>query len=113
MASATCLFGVILGVFPAKQEGDDAWLSGCRDRQWVVDLVRALRVPEYVGTPVSNDAAGPDAAAESAAAAEEKKATSASVSSARRSLTSYGSSGQYKGQARLACCRGADIVKAS
>jgi len=61
MSAATCLFGVALGVFPAKVDGDNDWLSQCRDDAWILSLVKDLTVPEYIGAPVNTE--GDDTAA--------------------------------------------------
>jgi ubiquitin-activating enzyme E1 len=56
MISATCLFGVALGIFPAKKDGDNDWLKQCReDPNWILNIIEGLTVPEYVGAPVSTD----------------------------------------------------------
>ena len=55
MASCTCLFGVILGIFPPKVEGDDLWLKDFRSPEWVRGLVESLSIPEYLNSPVKTD----------------------------------------------------------
>ena len=61
IASTTCLFGVILGIFPARQEGDDSWLRDFRNASWVKSLVPNLDVPSYLRSPVKIE--GDDSAA--------------------------------------------------
>ena len=55
MISATCLFGVSLGIFPQKDQNDKHWLSQCRSREWIVPVIKDLTVPEYIGAPVNTD----------------------------------------------------------
>ena len=56
--SATCLFAVILGVFPPKQENDTEWLKDHRGKEWVASLLPSLNTPNYVGTPVGSEVEG-------------------------------------------------------
>lgn len=52
ITSATCIFGVVLGLFPQKTEGDDSWLQSFRNPEWVKSLVPSLSVPPYLKSPV-------------------------------------------------------------
>ena len=53
MLSATCLFGVLLGLISPKKEGDSQWLHQYRHRDWIVNLTHGLTPPAYVQAPVS------------------------------------------------------------
>jgi ubiquitin-activating enzyme E1 len=55
MLSATCLFAVVLGVFPPKKENEDDWLLSFRSRDWIVGVVSGLAVPTYIQAPVSTE----------------------------------------------------------
>jgi ubiquitin-activating enzyme E1 len=52
MSSATCLFGVVLGVLPARNENDATWLEDFRSSEWVKSLLGSLEVPSYIKSPV-------------------------------------------------------------
>ena len=64
MQSATCLFGVSLGILAPKQEDDDTWLNNFRSKEWIVSMCENLVCPPYIPT-VMNTAAlmGADPAA--------------------------------------------------
>ena len=53
MLSATCMFGVLMGLIPPKQEGEDQWCHDYRHRDWIVGLTTGLVPPPYVRAPVS------------------------------------------------------------
>ncbi len=53
MLSATCMFAVMLGLIPPKEENDSEWLSSYRERDWIVNMTSDLVPPEYVQAPVS------------------------------------------------------------
>ncbi|RYH21016.1 hypothetical protein EON65_21745 [archaeon] len=55
LLSTTCLFGVSAGILPAKQEGDDSWLSEFRNKQWITNIAEGLSPPSYVQAPVSTE----------------------------------------------------------
>lgn len=55
MLSVTCLYGVALGVLPARKEGDDTWLEGYRSREWIAGIVDGLSVPKYIQAPVNRE----------------------------------------------------------
>ena len=76
MVSSTCLFGVAIGIFPAKEETDADWLKQCRSPEWMAAIVPALKVPEYLGAPVTTD---DDTPAGLAGAAADKTAALESV----------------------------------
>jgi ubiquitin-activating enzyme E1 len=61
MLSATCMFGVMLGLIPAKDENDNEWLAAYRERDWIVNLTADLVPPVYIQAPVSGSGlAGPE-----------------------------------------------------
>eukprot|EP00598_Pedospumella_elongata_P010117 CAMPEP_0184988574 /NCGR_PEP_ID=MMETSP1098-20130426/24586_1 /TAXON_ID=89044 /ORGANISM="Spumella elongata, Strain CCAP 955/1" /LENGTH=1180 /DNA_ID=CAMNT_0027513359 /DNA_START=83 /DNA_END=3625 /DNA_ORIENTATION=+ len=53
--SATCLFSVMVGLIPAKQEHDTAWLKEYRDKSWIVGIAAGLSPPPYLQAPVNSD----------------------------------------------------------
>lgn len=53
LLSATCLFGVYIGILPAKKEGDEHWLAEFREVSWISNISEGLRAPVYVQAPVS------------------------------------------------------------
>lgn len=53
--SATCLFSVMVGLIPAKQEDDAAWLKAYRDKSWIVGIASGLSPPPYLQAPVNSD----------------------------------------------------------
>eukprot|EP00927_Polykrikos_kofoidii_P038265 TRINITY_DN3258_c1_g2_i1.p1 TRINITY_DN3258_c1_g2~~TRINITY_DN3258_c1_g2_i1.p1 ORF type:complete len:1214 (-),score=274.92 TRINITY_DN3258_c1_g2_i1:140-3322(-) len=59
--ATTALFAAMLGVVPAKKEGDVGYLKKWRDQSWVAKAVSELTVPEYIAGGVNTE--GDDAAA--------------------------------------------------
>lgn len=52
MISSSCLFAVLLGIVPPKQENDDDWLSEFRSKEWIIQILDGLSPPKYVPTPI-------------------------------------------------------------
>ena len=75
MQAATCLFGVALGVLPAKVEDDDTWLSTFRSKEWIVGLCQNLSIPPYI--PVKLNASSLGAAAEGEKSNDDNEASAA------------------------------------
>jgi len=48
MLSATCMFGVMLGLIPPKDEHDSEWLSPYRERDWIINVTSDLVPPAYI-----------------------------------------------------------------
>eukprot|EP00981_Chlorochromonas_danica_P010908 scaffold3532_cov182-Ochromonas_danica.AAC.11 len=55
LLSAICLFGVAVGILPARKEGDDHYLEEFRQKEWIINIAEGLRSPAYVQAPVSSD----------------------------------------------------------
>lgn len=53
--SATCLFSVMVGLIPPKEEDDDTWLSDYRHNDFIVGIISGLTVPPYVQAPISTE----------------------------------------------------------
>lgn len=52
--SCTCLFSVMVGLIPPKDENDSEWLQEYRSSDWVVQMVSNLSPPAYVQAPVTS-----------------------------------------------------------
>jgi ubiquitin-activating enzyme E1 len=55
MISATCLFGVAIGLLPAKTEDDENWLSEFRSASWIINIIDNLQPPTYLQAPISSE----------------------------------------------------------
>jgi ubiquitin-activating enzyme E1 len=55
MLSATCLFSVIVGLIPQKDENDANWLKEYRSAEWIVNIVSTLTPPAYIQAPVNSE----------------------------------------------------------
>jgi ubiquitin-activating enzyme E1 len=53
--SATCLFSVMIGLIPSKQENDQEWLKSYREKEWITNLTSSLTPPIYIQAPVNSD----------------------------------------------------------
>merc|ERR1711871_847 len=80
IASATCLFGVVFGILPARDQNDDTWLKDFMGPEWVKQLIESLEVPEYVKCPVKIDGEDESAAGEMESPIEHLLAEAAALS---------------------------------
>jgi hypothetical protein len=55
LLSATALYGVAVGLIPAKEEEDETWLKDYRTPEFITGIAASLKVPEYVFSPVVNE----------------------------------------------------------
>jgi ubiquitin-activating enzyme E1 len=62
LLSCTCLFGVAIGLIPAKAEDDDKWLEEYRTPEFIANIAAGLTPPQYVQAPfTSADVEGTEA----------------------------------------------------
>eukprot|EP00929_Paragymnodinium_shiwhaense_P062973 TRINITY_DN31487_c0_g1_i1.p1 TRINITY_DN31487_c0_g1~~TRINITY_DN31487_c0_g1_i1.p1 ORF type:complete len:1224 (+),score=346.63 TRINITY_DN31487_c0_g1_i1:82-3753(+) len=53
--ATTALFASMLGIVPQKKEGDDSYLKDWRSQAWTSNVVKDLKVPDYVAGAVNTE----------------------------------------------------------